>query len=110
MARTILYDKQIKENAKFVDFHGWELPIFYTSIKNETLGVRHSVGIFDVSHMGQVFIEGEDSEKFVNYLITNTTYKKDNYSIVYALFCYKNGFVIDDLLVYKYNDNKFLLV
>lgn len=110
MARTILYEKQLKENAKFVDFHGWELPIFYTSIKNETLGVRQSLGIFDVSHMGQVYIEGDDAEKFVNYLITNTTYKKENYSIVYALFCNTEGFIIDDLLVYKYNNNKFLLV
>ncbi|MDD5067773.1 MAG: glycine cleavage system aminomethyltransferase GcvT, partial [bacterium] len=110
MQRTSLYEMHKKAGAKLVDFHHWEMPIHYSSIKDEVLAVRNSAGIFDISHMGQVFIHGEDAEKFINYIITNTTFNKMYNSMVYTVMCNDKGGVIDDLVVYKFNENKFLCV
>ncbi len=63
--RTILYDEHVKMNAKIVDFHGWDMPLYYDSIIKEHMNVRNSCGIFDVSHMGDVFIEGKGAEAFL---------------------------------------------
>lgn len=108
--RTVLYEQHKKEHAKLVDFHGWEMPIHYTSIKEESLAVRKSAGLFDISHMGQIFIQGKDAERFVNYIVTNTTVNKNYNSMVYTVMCSDRGGILDDLVVYKFNEGKFLLV
>ncbi len=110
MKRTPLYNEHKKAGAVLINFFDWELPVYYTSIKEESMAVRRSAGLFDVSHMGEIFITGNEATEFVNYIITNSTYNKENNSIVYTLMCNNKGFAVDDLLVYKFNKNNFLLL
>ena len=107
---TPLYEKYIELGAKIVPFAGYLMPIQYSGIIAEHMAVRKAAGIFDVSHMGEAIIEGTDALKNINYLLTNDyTDLKDN-RIRYSLLCYEDGGVVDDLLVYRYNENKYLLV
>lgn len=108
--RTPLYESQKRLNAKFVDFHGWEMPIWFSSIIDEHNTVRNSVGVFDVSHMGEILVEGKDAEKFVDYILTNSVSKLKEGQIVYSPMCLNNGGIVDDLLAYKFSIDKYLLV
>lgn len=90
-------------------FAGFDMPIQYEGITPEHLAVRKEVGMFDVSHMGEIFISGTDAEKFVNHIFTNDVVDMVSGKILYGMMCYPDGGVVDDLLVYKYAD-KFLLV
>ncbi len=110
MKRTVLYDEHIKLGAKIVDFAGYEMPIQYTSIKEEHMMVRTKCGLFDVSHMGEIEVIGDEAEKLVDYLFTNDVSKMADNEVLYGMFCYENGGVVDDLLVYKFNSKHFLLV
>lgn len=107
--RTCLYDEHVALGAKMSPFAGFDMPIQYSGITPEHLAVRENVGIFDVSHMGEVFISGKDAEKYVNHIFTNNVTGMVAGKILYGMMCYENGGVVDDLLVYKYAD-KFLLV
>lgn len=110
LKRTPLYERHLSLKAKMVEFGGWEMPIQYSGIIEEHQSVRNHVGIFDVCHMGEVEISGEDSESFVNHLTTNDVKLIDKNQIQYAVMCYENGGVVDDLLVYKREKNEFLLI
>ncbi|AEX84599.1 glycine cleavage system T protein [Marinitoga piezophila KA3] len=110
LKRTPLYDEHVRLGAKMVPFGGWEMPVWYSSLKEEHNAVRNNVGIFDVSHMGEIDIKGKDAVKFVNYLITNNVEKIKPEEIVYSPMLNENGGVIDDLLAYKYSDEHILLV
>jgi len=110
LKKTAFYELEKALNGRFTDFGGWDLPVRYTSQVEEHLAVRNSVGVFDVSHMGEIFITGKDALKQVNYLVTNDVAKLVDYQILYTPMMNKEGGVVDDLLVYRYNDEKFLLV
>lgn len=110
LKRTALYENHIESGGKIIDFAGWELPIQYESLEAEHNAVRNAAGIFDVSHMGEVEIKGSYALKFVQNLVTNDVSIIENNQIVYTFMCYENGGIVDDLLVYKKNDNNFLLV
>ena len=110
LKKTPLHTSHIKLGAKMVEFGGWEMPIQYSNITEEHHAVRNSVGLFDVSHMGEVIITGEESEKFINYLITNDVKLLGDNEIQYAMMCYENGGIVDDLLVYKKYTNHYLLI
>ncbi len=110
MSKTALYDKHVALGGKIVDFHGWELPVQYTSIINEHTAVREKAGLFDVSHMGEIFVTGAEAEKFIQYLVTNDITKIPDNKIIYTPMCYETSGVVDDLLVYKYNNEKYLMV
>jgi len=110
LKKTPLYDVHVRLGAKMVEFGGWEMPIQYSNITEEHHAVRNSVGLFDVSHMGEVIIKGEESEKFINYLITNDVKLLGDNEIQYAMMCYENGGVVDDLLVYKKHADNYLLI
>lgn len=99
-----------KLGAKMVEFAGFEMPIQYTSIIAEHKAVRNSVGVFDVSHMGEVFVTGKEAEKFVQYITINDASKLFPGRVQYSAMCYPDGGIVDDLLVYKFSDEKFLLV
>lgn len=99
-----------KLGAKMVEFAGFEMPIQYTSIIAEHKAVRNSVGVFDVSHMGEVFVTGNEAEKFVQYITINDASKLFPGRVQYSAMCYPDGGIVDDLLVYKFSDEKFLLV
>ena len=108
--RTPLYDEHIRMKAKMVDFAGWDMPIQYTSIIEETKAVRNSVGVFDVSHMGEIYIEGPQAIEFVNYVITNDFASIKFGDAVYSPMCKEDGGIIDDLIAYKIDSEKALLV
>ena len=110
MRRTALYDAHVKLEAKIVDFAGFEMPISYTSITEEHTYVRTKCGIFDVSHMGEICVRGEDSEKFVDSIFTNDVLSMNDNQVMYGMMCYQSGGVVDDLLVYKFNKEHYLLV
>ncbi len=96
--------------AKLTVFAGFEMPIWYKGVIPEHLTVRNSVGIFDISHMGRVIINGADSERFLNYVITNDVSRLAPNSAQYSVMCNENGGVIDDFVIYKLEKEKFLMV
>lgn len=110
LKRTPLYEEHVKLGAKMVPFGGWEMPVQYTGILEEHLAVRTDVGMFDVSHMGEIEITGKRAEQFVNYLITNDVSRLNSGDVIYTTMCYPDGGTVDDLLAYKYSTERYLLV
>lgn len=108
--RTFLHDRHVKLGAKMVDFAGWDMPVQYSSIIEEHKTVRNSLGFFDVSHMGEIIIEGVDSLKFLNSLVPQDLKKLTDTKAVYCQLTNESGGIIDDLIIYKINDNKFLII
>ena len=93
-----------------VPFAGWEMPVQYTGIVDEHKAVRGSVGVFDISHMGQFLLEGRGAEAFLNRALTNNVNKLAPGQGQYSLLLNANGGVIDDLIVYRLSDREFFLV
>ncbi len=112
LKRTPLFDVyKDYEGAKLIDFGGWELPVNFSSgIIAEHMIVRENAGLFDVSHMGEITVEGDTSEAFLNWLLPNNVLRMKENQCLYSPMCYSDGGVVDDLLVYKYNRKKYLLV
>lgn len=110
LKRTPLYEMHQHHQGKMIDFGGWELPVQYTGIIQEHHFVRSKAGIFDVSHMGEIEITGEKAEGFIRYLMTNDITKLKDQQVQYTLMCYPNGGVVDDLIVYRYSNQHYLLV
>lgn len=108
---TCLHDKHVKLGAKMSPFAGFDMPIQYSSITEEHNAVRKNVGVFDVSHMGEIFVSGKDALKYVNHVFTNDVTNLEEGKILYGMMCYPDGGVVDDLLVYKeFEDDHFLFV
>ncbi len=107
--RTQLYEIH-KKNAKMTVFANFKMPLWYKGVIPEHLAVRNNVGIFDISHMGRIIIEGEDSEHFLNYVITNDVTRLTSNSAQYSVMCKKNGGIIDDFVIYRLEEEKFLFV
>ncbi len=110
LAKTCLHDRHVKQGALMSPFGGFDMPIQYTTITEEHNAVRHNVGVFDVSHMGEVRVKGPEAEKYVNHIFVNDVTGAPDGQIFYGMMCYENGGTVDDLLVYKVNDNEFFLV
>ncbi len=110
MKKTKFYNIHKKLGAKLVEFAGFEMPIQYSSIIAEHKAVRNSVGVFDVSHMGEVFISGEKALDFVQNITVNDASKLFPGRVQYSAMCYQDGGIVDDLLVYKIDENNFMLV
>lgn len=108
--KTPLYEEHNLLKGKIVNYAGWLLPVQYEGLVPEHNAVRNAAGIFDVSHMGSIFIKGKGSKEFLDYLMTNDISKLNKNQIVYTFMCYPDGGVVDDLLVYKYDDEKYFLV
>lgn len=108
--KTCLYDKHVKLGALMSPFGGFDMPIQYKGIVDEHNAVRNEVGVFDVSHMGEVEITGPQAEKFVNYIFTNDIADAPVGKIYYGMMLYPNGGTVDDLLVYKVAENDLFLV
>lgn len=104
--KTVLYEEHKKLGAKIFSFAGWEMPLQYTSMKEEHLNVRNKAGLFDVSHMGQVFINGKDALKFLQNLITRDLSTLKEGKAVYSLLVNEGGGIIDDLIIYRLPDEK----
>ena len=108
--QTFLHDKHVKLGAKMVDFAGWHMPVQYSSIIEEHNTVREKVGLFDVSHMGEVIVCGEDSLPFLNKLVPQDITKLIDRKAVYCQMTNKQGGIIDDLIIYKIEENKYLII
>ncbi|MBO7302511.1 MAG: glycine cleavage system aminomethyltransferase GcvT [Bacteroidaceae bacterium] len=108
--RTCLYDKHVALGALISPFGGFDMPIQYTNIVDEHNAVRRACGMFDVSHMGEVLVTGAESEKFVNHIFTNDIAAAPDGKIYYGMMCHHSGGVVDDLLVYKMAEERYLLV
>src|SRR3984885_1292057 len=110
MRRTALFDSHRLLGAKMVEFAGWEMPVQYKGIIQEHKAVRERVGIFDVSHMGRIVIQGKEAEFFLDYLSTNQISGKPRGSATYTVWCNESGGSIDDLIIYKYEEDHFFVV
>ena len=108
--QTFLHDKHIALGARMVDFAGWDMPVQYSSIIEEHKTVRECVGLFDVSHMGEMIVYGEDALPFLNKLVPQDLKKLVDLKAVYCQLTNKNGGIIDDLIIYKLEDNKYLII
>ncbi len=107
---TALYDEHKKLNAKMIDFHGWEMPLEYTGIIKEHMAVRKNVGMFDISHMGDIVIEGKDAGKYVDYIFPSLVSELENNQCMYTAFLNNSGNIIDDTIIDRINENKFFLI
>ncbi|MGP4074386.1 glycine cleavage system aminomethyltransferase GcvT [Halobacillus sp. K22] len=110
LKRTPLYAEYKKLGAKTIDFGGWDLPVQFSSIKEEHEATRTKAGLFDVSHMGEVLVEGEGSLSYLQKMLTNDVSKLEPGKAQYAIMCYENGGTVDDLIVYQLGSGKYLLV
>ena len=99
-----------KAGAKLIEFAGFQMPVSYAGIVSEIRAVRTGVGVFDVSHMGEFEIRGKDAESFVDQLVTNRIQGIDVGQVVYTPMCLPDGGIVDDLLVYRFEDRYMLVV
>lgn len=104
-----LENKHQELKAKMAPFAGFNMPLQYSSVKEEVNAVRNEVGVFDVSHMGEFFVEGPDAIRFVDHLITNDFTGAGPLKAVYSPLCRNDGTVIDDLIAYKLDEHKVLI-
>ncbi len=110
MARTPLYDIQKQRGARFVDFGGWDMPVQFTGGIDEHTAVRTAVGLFDVSHMGEVRITGKDALRFAQELVTQDIEKLAAGEACYCVMCTESGGIVDDLIVYREASGDIFLV
>ena len=110
MKKTVLFDRHEKLNAKIVDFAGFHMPVSYSSVNEEHLHVRNNVGVFDVSHMGEIEISGSNSFNLVQYLCSNDISKLKIGKAQYNCLTNDKGGIIDDLIVYRVESEKYLLI
>ncbi len=107
--KTALYDKHVSLGARMEPFAGYIMPIKYTSVKDEHNTVRSGVGIFDLSHMGEFRVKGQDAGKFLDYLLTNDADVEAGQAF-YSTMCYPDGGIVDDLIVYRISQDEYLMV
>ena len=108
--KTPLYEEHVRLGAKMVPFAGWLMPVQYTSIVEENQTVRNKVGIFDISHMGQLIVEGSGAREWLNVMLTNNIDKLDVGHGQYTFLLNERGGIIDDLIAYRIGEQRFLLV
>lgn len=108
--RTPLYNEILNLNAKMVDFHGWDMPIQFSGIIEEHRHVRSKVGLFDVSHMGDITIEGRDATEFLTYLFPTDISKEPIGKAIYSAYLDQDANMIDDTIIYKEDEKKYLVV
>lgn len=108
--RTPFFEMHKSAGARMVSFAGWEMPVSYVGILEEHSLVRHSVGIFDVSHMGEFLVSGSQAEDFLDYLVTNRIEGCPTGKAVYSPMCDEKGGVVDDLIAYRRANGDFLVV
>ena len=108
--KTALYDEHVKLGAKIVPFAGWLMPVQYISIMEEHQAVRKNMGMFDISHMGQLIVDGNDGRGWLNTMLTNNIDKLEIGQGQYTFLLNDKAGIIDDLIAYRIGDKKFLLV
>ncbi len=109
MKRTPLYDEHVRLGGKIVEFAGWEMPVQYSGVIAEHVNVRERVGLFDVSHMGEIWVTGAEAEKALNYLTCNNVATLYDGKAQYSAILNEQGGVIDDIIVYRFSQDRYLL-
>ncbi len=109
LRKTSLHSRHLKLNAKMVPFAEFDMPLQYSTAKQEVFAVRNNCGMFDVSHMGEFFVEGPDAEKFIDHIITNDFINAGPLKAVYSPICREDGTIVDDAISYKVDNNKVLI-
>jgi aminomethyltransferase len=110
MSFPILHEFNIERKANIVDFHGWQMPVSYEGIREEYKATREKASIFDVSHMGRWFFSGKNAMAFLDYLTTNDLSSLKDGKAIYTTLLNEEGGIIDDLVIYKFNPERFLLI
>src|SRR5918999_2349939 len=110
LKRTPLHDRHVAAGAKLVPFAGWEMPVQYASIREEHMAVRERVGIFDVSHMGEIETSGPQAEALLQRLLSNDVTRIPERGAQYSVLCNEDGGVLDDLFTYRLGPDRFLTV
>lgn len=110
LKRTPLYEQHRALSARLVEFSGWEMPVQYSGIIDEHQAVRTRAGLFDVSHMGEFKVEGEDALAFLQYLVPNDVARLSLHQALYTQLCQPDGGTIDDLLIYFLAEQHYMLV
>jgi aminomethyltransferase len=108
--KTTLYDEHLRRGAKMVSFAGWLMPVQYTSIVEEHHSVRNKLGVFDISHMGQLIVDGAGAREWLNTMLSNNLEKLELGQGQYTFLLNERGGIIDDLIVYRISNGEFLLV
>jgi aminomethyltransferase len=108
--RTPLFEQHVDLGAKVVPFAGWEMPVTYEGIREEHSAVRRHVGMFDVSHMGEVEVEGAGALRFLQRVLSNDAAQIEIGGAQYSCLCHEDGGVIDDLFAYRLGGDRFLIV
>jgi aminomethyltransferase len=108
--RTALFAEHQLLGGRLIDFGGWELPVQYTGVMDEHLTCRASAGLFDVSHMGEIHVEGPHAEAFLNYLVSNDVSKIAIGQAQYTAMCNERGGIVDDLIIYRRAPSRYLVV
>jgi aminomethyltransferase len=110
LKRTPLYEQHVALGARLVEFGGWEMPVQYSSILDEHRAVRTHAGLFDVSHMGEFKVEGQDALAFLQHLVPNDVSRLVINQALYTQLCLPDGGTIDDLIIYHLANNHYMLV
>jgi len=110
LKKTVLHSLYAKYGAKTIDFGGWDLPVQFSGIGQEHEAVRTAAGLFDVSHMGEFRLSGKGSLDFLQRVMTNDVARLEDGQVMYTFMCYPDGGVVDDLLIYKLQDEEYMLV
>ncbi len=110
MKKTCLHGCHTELEAKMAPFAGYDMPIEYTGLDEEHKAVRTRAGLFDVSHMGEIYIGGPDAAAFVDHIFTNYAAAMADGQVLYGMMTNEDGGTVDDLLVYRISESKFLLV
>jgi len=108
--RTPLFEAHKKSGARFIEFFGWEMPVQYTSIIEEHNAVRNNAGLFDTCHMGRIDVSGSDSLNFLQKPVPNNVSKLEKKQGLYTQMCYESGMIVDDIIIYKLDDDHFFVV
>ncbi len=110
LRRTALYDRHRALGAKMTDFHGWDMPLYYTSILEEHKAVRQTFGVFDISHMGQVLITGDGALETLNSLMVSDISQVAEGRACYTLMLNESGGILDDLIIYRIGASEYLVI
>jgi aminomethyltransferase len=110
MAQTVLHGEHVKLGASFTDFGGWDMPVRYSSDLAEHHAVRNAAGVFDISHMAEIFVSGDDAAAFLDYALIGMASEIAIGRAKYSMICNPQGGIIDDLIVYRLGEESFLVI
>src|SRR5260221_3054869 len=110
LRRTPLYEQHVEAGARMVPFAGWEMPVQYQGVLAEHRAVRNDAGVFDVSHMGELEVEGPQAGELLQQMLSNDITKLAPGDAQYTLLTNEDGGILDDLIVYRTGDHRYLLI